>query len=73
MWKEREAKENGVDVVIPRENFCDEIEKYDFDVIVANQSGEMLQVFQKKLKQLGRLVMLGNHLAVNLFADGALC
>lgn len=48
-----------MDVVIPRENLDLEVQKYKFDVIVANQSGEILQRFQKQLKHLGRLVMLG--------------
>lgn len=52
-------KTNGVDVVLARETLEVELEKYKFDVILANQSGEMLQRFQKQLKQLGRLVMLG--------------
>lgn len=54
-------KINGVEVVLARENLEEELEKYKFDVVLANQSGEMLQRFQRQLKQLGRLVMLGEY------------
>lgn len=65
-WKTADVIANGVDVVIPQEHLDVELDKYSFDCIIANQSGQMLKRFQGRLKQLGRLVMLG---ASNIIRD----
>lgn len=53
-------KENGVDVVFNNEDLQYQLESSGgFDVIIANQAGEFLDILQNALKPLGRLIILG--------------
>lgn len=58
-FKDAKAKANGVDVFITHENFKEGIKKHQFDLILATNSGPILEFYQSLLKPLGRLVILG--------------
>lgn len=60
--KKEKAIELGVDTYFSNENFKAEVGGERFDVIIANQSGDLFNYLQDLLKPLGRIIILGKGL-----------